>query len=326
MSKTLITGATGFIGRALCNKLSKSGKSVRGAIRSSNSLSLGTNFENVSVGDISYQTNWNDALTGIDYVVHCAARAHIMNESKKNALEIYRSVNVDGTKRLAEQSVAAGVKKFIFLSSIKVNGENTYNKHDYSIFNNQKKFFFRHDDISNPSDSYSVSKYEAERVLWDISSKTGLKVIVLRLPLVYGNGAKGNLVRLSNLIKSNIPLPLSLVNNHRSMIGIDNLIDLIIKCIYKPDIFAKTFLVSDGEDLSTVDLIKHIALSMGRKVRFFPIPILLLRLIGFCFGKSNEINRLVGSLRIDNSYTKKTLNWTPPISVEEGIRRMVQGK
>lgn len=326
MSKILITGASGFIGKTLCKSLSISNRFVRGAVRSMNFNLANTDVEYVSVGDINAKTNWKDFLVGIDYVIHCAGRVHIMNETKKNALKIYRSINVNATKQLAEQSAAAGVKKLIYLSSIKVNGENTHNNSNLRDINNKNKYIFKHNDNSNPGDPYSISKFEAEEVLWELSSKTGLEVTVLRLPLVYGHGVKGNLARLIKLIKSNIPLPLSLVKNHRSMIGIDNLVDLLIRCIDHPDASGKTFLVSDGDDLSTPDFIKQIANSIGCKALLFPVPIFLLKFLGRILGKEKEINRLVGSLKIDSSYVQKVLNWTPPVSVEEGIRRMTHNK
>lgn len=326
MSKILITGASGFIGETLCKTLSKSNRYVRGAVRSLKLYSSNIDVEYVSVGDINIKTDWKDFLVDIDCVIHCAGRAHIMNETKKNALKIYRSVNVDATKQLAEQSAAAGVKKFIFLSSVKVNGENTLNNINLSNLNNQNKNIFSHNDTKNPGDPYSISKHEAEEVLWKLSSKTDLAVTVLRLPLVYGYGAKGNLARLIKLIKSNVPLPLSLVKNQRSMIGIDNLVDILIRCIDHPDASGKTFLVSDGHDLSTPDLIKQIATSIKRKVFLFPVPIFLLKFLGHILGKQKEINRLVGSLKIDSSYAKEVLNWTPPVSVKEGIRRMTENK
>jgi nucleoside-diphosphate-sugar epimerase len=232
--------------------------------------------------------------------------------------DAYQLTNIDGTKHLAEQAVEAGVKRFVFLSSIKVNSEST------DQINDIEKFTY--DDKPNPQDLYAMSKLEAEKRLWKISSRTGLEVVVVRLPLVYGYGVKGNLERLIKLVKSRIPLPLSLVKNQRSMIGMDNLVDLLIRCIDHPEASGKTFLASDGEDLSTPELIKLIASSMGRKANLFPFPISMLKFLGSIFGRREEINRLVGSLRIDDSYTKEILNWTPPISVEEGIRRMVQGK
>ena len=175
-------------------------------------------------------------------------------------------------------------------------------------------------------DSYALSKFEAEKILWEVSLNTGLEVTVVRLPLVYGKGVKGNLERLIKLVKSQIPLPLSLVKNQRSMIGIDNLVDLLICCTNHPKAAGKTFLVSDDEDISTPDLVRYIATSMGLRARLFPVPVFLIKLLGSIFGKGNEINRLIGSLKVDNTYTKKILNWTPPVSIEKGIRRMVKDK
>ena len=316
MKKILVTGASGFVGQSLCKTLSKSGRSVVGAVRSLDSILINNSIKYISAGDISFKKNWKDFLFGVDCIVHCAGRAHKMNNDKN--VDAYRLTNLDGTKRLAEQAVEAGVKRLVFLSSVKVNGEST------DQINTKEKFF--HKDTPNPQDPYAISKLEAEKVLWEISVKTDLEIVVVRLPLVYGYGAKGNLVRLMKLIRAGIPLPLSMVKNQRSMIGMDNLVDLLIHCIDHPEVNGKTFLASDGEDLSTPVLIKFIASSMGKRARLFPFPIFLLKFLGSIFGKREEINRLVGSLRIDNSYTKETLNWTPLISVEEGIKRMVQGK
>ena len=326
MKKILITGSSGFIGKSLSKYLSELDKIVCGTIRSDISFLPNTKIKYVSVGDISNKLNWKDILNDVDCIIHCAGKTHTMKAAANDLLEIYRSVNVDGTKQLAEQAVEAQVKRLIFLSSIKVNGESTKNYHIDKFLNDQKKSVFSHKDLANPQDLYAKSKLEAEKILWDISSRTGLEVVIVRLPLVYGYGAKGNLARLIKLVKSGIPLPLSLVQNQRSMIGIDNLVDLLNHCIDHPNASGKTFLASDGEDLSTPELIKLIASSMGRKPNLFPLPIFMLKFLGSIFGKSEEINRLVGSLRIDNSYTKEILNWTQPISVEEGIRRMVQGK
>jgi nucleoside-diphosphate-sugar epimerase len=316
MKKILVTGASGFVGKSLCETLSKSGRSVFGAVRSSNSILINNNVKYISTGDISLKKNWKDLLNDVDCIIHCAGIAHKMNNDKN--FDVYQLTNIDGTKHLAEQAVEAGVKRLIFLSSIKVNGESTNNT--------KSKKKFSDNDIPAPMDFYAVSKLKAERVLWEVSSKTGLEVTVLRLPLVYGYGAKGNLAKLVKLVKSGIPLPLGMINNKRSMIGIDNLVDLLNHCIDHPDASGKTFLVSEGEDLSTPELIKLIALSMGRKAILFPVPIYLLKLLGSIFGKGEEINRLIGSLRVDNSFVQETLSWKPTLSVEEGIKRMVQGK
>ena len=323
MKKILITGASGFIGRFLCKTLSTSGRSFRGAVRSIDSFSIDTKANYVSIGDINSKTNWKHALVNIDCIIHCAGRSNVMNEKKKNNLEIYRSINVHGTKQLAEQAAKAGVKRLIFLSSVKVIGEDSDNRYGDISPNKQKKYIFTPNDVPNPEDLYSVSKFEAETILWETAAITGLEVVVLRIPLVYGYGVKGNLMRLMKLINSGIPLPFSLIDNKRSLIGIDNLVDLLICCIDHPNAKEKTFLASDGEDLSTPELIKLIASSMGKKANLFPFPISMLKFLGSVFGKREEINRLVGSLRIDNSYTKEILNWIPPVSVEEGIKRMV---
>ena len=326
MKKILITGTSGFIGKSLSEKLSKSGKHIRGTVRTINSFSKNTDIEYVLVEDISLKTNWKDILVDVDCIIHCAGRAHIMNEKKNDTSKIFQSVNVEGTKQLAEQASKAEVKRFIFLSSVKVNGECTYNIDNKDISYHQRKKIFSYNDLPNPQDSYAVSKFEAENALWEISSRTGLEVSILRLPLVYGYGAKGNLANLLKLVAFRIPLPLRMVKNQRSMIGIDNLVDLLITCVDHPNAAGKNFLVSDGEDLSTPDFIRYIANSMGHRARFFPIPFFLLKLLGLIFGKQAEINRLVGSLKIDSRYTQKELNWTPPLSVVEGIRRMIQGK
>ena len=325
MKKILITGASGFIGQSLIKSLSNSTRSVRGTIRSRNLFFSDTKTEYVSTGDINLKTNWRESLINIDCIIHCAGKAHTIKSKKNDLSKIYQSVNVDGTKQLAEQAVEAKVRRLIFLSSIKVNGEDTNNNVIFKFLNEKKKVF-SHKDLVSLQDHYAISKLQAEKALWEISSRTGLEVVVVRLPLVYGYGVKGNLARLIKLVKLGIPLPLGMIDNQRSMIGIDNLVDLLIHCIDHPEASGKTFLTSDGEDISTPELIKLIASSMGKKANLFPLPIFILKFLGTIFGKSEEINRLAGSLRIDNNYTKETLNWTPPVSVEEGIRRMVQGK
>jgi nucleoside-diphosphate-sugar epimerase len=314
MKKICITGVSGFIGQNLYNKLLKLNRNIVGTVRNLDHLSGNNNFKYISVGDIGPETNWHNALEEVDCIVHCAGKAHSMNENKNQ--ETYRLVNTEGTRRLAEYAVKAGVKRFVFLSSIKVNGENIDNTKSKLSNNN----------LPNPQDAYSISKLEAEKILCDISAETELEVVIVRLPLVYGYGAKGNLKNLIQLVNFGMPLPFSLINNRRSLIGIDNLIDLLISCIDHPEAKGKTFLVSDDEDLSTPDLINYIASAMGRSARLFPFPVPLLKFLGFCIGRSNQINRLIGSLQLDIEQTRKTLNWSPQVSAQEGIRRMVQGK
>ena len=255
MKKILVTGASGFVGKSICETLSKSDRSVFGAIRKIDPIAMNSKINYVSIGDISIKKNWKDTLLNVDCIIHCAARAHKMNDDEN--FNAYQLINAHGTKHIAEQASEAGVKRLVFLSSVKVNGEitdqaNTKNKFSYS-------------DTPDPQDHYAISKLEAENALWEISLRTGLEVVVVRLPLVYGYGAKGNLERLIKLVKSGIPLPLSLFKNKRSMIGMDNLVDLLIRCIDHPEASGKTFLASDGEDLSTPELIKLIASSMKKK-------------------------------------------------------------
>ena len=326
MKKICVTGAYGFIGKSICETLVLNDKTVIGLVRN---LELSKNINKVTyvpVGDIGLKKNLKDTLVGTDCVIHCAGKIPDTNKIENDQIKAYHLENVEVTKQIAEQASDAGAKRLIFLSSIKVNGENTYDNCDVIGKNYRIKKIFSHTDIASPEDLYATSKLEAEKALWEVSSRAGLEVVVVRLPLVYGYGAKGNLARLIKIVKSGIPLPLSLVKNQRSMIGIDNLVDLLIRCIDDPEASGKTFLASDGEDLSTPELIKLIASSMGKKANLFPFPISMLKFLASVFGKSEEINRLVGSLRIDDSYTKEILNWTPPLSPEEGIRRMVQGK
>jgi nucleoside-diphosphate-sugar epimerase len=226
----------------------------------------------------------------------------------------YRAINVEGTHRLAEGLVAEGVRRMVYLSSIKVNGEQT-----------ELGAPFLFSDTPAPEDAYGISKWEAEQVLWKISADTGLEVVVVRPPLVYGPEVKGNLARLLELVRSGVPLPLGSVRNMRSLIALDNLVDLLIRCVDHPAAAGQTFLVSDGEDLSTPDLLRHMAKAIGRPAWLFPAPVSLLRLAGSTLGKRADIDRLVGSLRIDSCHTRQVLEWTPPVSVPEGIRRMVQG-
>ena len=313
MKKILITGASGFIGQNLIKKSLKLDYLVHGITRKHLYFGNYSNLKFFFIDNINSKEKLNEALQGIDCIIHCAGKTNIGSNADN-----FKLINVQFTKNLAECAFKSGVKRFIFLSSIKVNGENTTKENKIKVFD--------HNNDPNPQDSYAISKKEAEKLLQDIALKTGLEVVIVRLPLVYGSGVKGNLKRLIKLIKLRVPLPFKKIKNKRSLIGIDNVIDLLIRCIEHPNAVGKTFLASDGNDLSTPELMKLIASAMGQSIKFFSFPIGLLKFLGSVLGKREEINRLVGSLRIDNSYTKKTLNWTPPLSVEEGIRRMVQGK
>ena len=312
----IVTGAKGFVGQALAQELDSRLFDVCAASRTLNpgSARSNSNTTHTAVGEINSCTVWSAALSGVDCVIHCAARTHVMYETTGDALAAYRAVNVDGSRRLAEQAAAAGVRRLVYLSSIKVNGEQTRLGAPLSF-----------SDRPAPEDAYGISKWEAEQALWDVSAKTGLEVVVVRPPLVFGPGVKGNLARLLKLVRLGLPLPLGALQNKRSLIGLYNLVDLLIRCVDHPAAAGQTFLVSDGEDLSTPDLIRHMAGAKGRSAWLFPVPVSLLRLAGSALGKRAEIDRLVGSLQIDSSHTRRVLGWTPPVSVQEGIRRMVQG-
>jgi nucleoside-diphosphate-sugar epimerase len=270
-------------------------------------------------------------------VIHCAARTHVMRDEALDPLTEYRRGNVHGTLNLARQAAAKGVKRFLFLSSVKVSGERTDGlpwpfgpRNDGTMSSREAARPlgdpFTVNDEPRPEDAYGLSKWEAERGLWEIASQTGMEVLVVRPPLVYGPGVKGNFARLLDLVRSGVPLPLAAVNNRRSFIGLDNLVDLLIRCVDHPKAAGQTLLVSDGQDLSTPELLGMIANAMGRPARLFPVPVPLLRLAGQALGRLNEVDRLVGSLQVDSSATRQLLGWTPPVSVEEGVRRMVMGK
>ena len=310
----LVTGSSGFVGQSLCRKLADFNRAVCGTARAQSSISCADETRFFVVGEINASTDWSSALVGAECVIHCAARAHVMHETEADALAAYRSVNVDGSKRLAEQAAVAGVRRLVFLSSIGVLGIHTNGRGPFSF-----------SDAPNPVEDYAISKWEAEQALWEVAASTGLEVVVVRPPLVYGPGAKGNLARLLKLVRSGVPLPLGAVQNSRSLIGLDNLVDLLIRCVDHAAAAGQTLLVSDGEDVSTPDLLRHMAAALGRSARLLPVPVPLLRLAGRVLGKQAEIDRLVGSLQIDSRHTRELLDWTPPVSVAEGIRRMVQG-
>lgn len=319
----LITGANGFVGRALCKELQIRNLNYKGVVRKNDSTKSRNNF---TIGNIDSTTDWSNLLKDVECVIHCAARTHIMNEGNRNTLKAYRSINVEGTHRLAIQAASLGVKRLIYISSIKVNGEGIdhLSSKNASIILSKRKI--THMDVPDPKDSYSISKWEAEQVLWDISNKTGLEVVIIRPPLIYGPGVKGNLFRLVKLMRFGIPLPFAFVKNKRSLIGLDNLIDLLIHCFDHPSAPGRTFLVSDDKDISTPDLLHHIAKELGRSPRLIPLPVPILHLLGKIIGKREEIHRLTGSLQIDSSYTREILGWFPKISVEEGVRRMLSTK
>lgn len=312
MSKILITGASGFIGKSLFKNLKEKKKYIV-------QLSMRTDQEKIyrgtkvfNVGEIDSKTNWHEAVTDVDCIIHCAARAHVMKKMQKDLTNNYQKINVLGTINLANQAVAHGVKRFIFLSSIKVNGEKTIGSSS-----------FKYNDIPKPNDPYSISKWEAEKALFEISKQTGLEIVIIRAPLVYGENVSGNFFRLLNLVYEEVPLPFAKIDNLRSFIGLDNLIDLLIRCIDHPKAAGKTFLVSDAEDISTSDLLKKLSKYMRKSSRLFPIPLSLIKLVSSLIGKYSESERLLSSLRVDSSYTNETLGWKPLLNLDEGLAKVV---
>jgi len=308
INKVLITGASGFIGSALCLRILAEGWQVRGTFRSESDVSRSPNgVKAFSIRTIDSDTKWNGVLAGIDTVVHLAARAHIMDDVSSDPLAEYRKINVEGTKCLALAAAKAGVKRFIFISSIKVNGEG-------------RAAAYTEEDEEAPEDPYGVSKWEAEQELHKISRTTGIEVVILRPPLVYGPGVKANFMQLFKIVERRIPLPLLNIKNRRSFIYLGNLIDAIITCMTNPNAAGKTYLVSDGEDVSTSELIRRIGAVSGRRAFLLPVPVWILRMAGRITGKSNEIERLVGSLTVDISKICKELEWKPPYVMEHGLR------
>jgi nucleoside-diphosphate-sugar epimerase len=311
MKKLLITGANGFVGHALSVEANTRGFSVLGATRFACDLPAG--IQNIAVGDINDITDWTDALKDCDVVVHLAARVHVMRELADEPLTEFRKVNVLATERLARCAEASRVKRLVYVSSIKVNGEETQSDTGFSEMN-----------VPSPKDPYAVSKWEAEQVLHKLALEAGIEVVIVRLPLVYGSDVKGNFSELLRLVKKAIPLPLAAVKNKRDFIYVGNLVDALITCATHPNAAGKTYLVSDGEAVSTPDLLKRLASAMGGATRLFYVPVWMLKLAGKVTGKSNQIERLVGSLQVDSKKIRDELNWMPPYSLDQGLIETVQ--
>lgn len=305
MRKILITGATGFVGKGVCDALRNRDISFVAAVRRS------TNQDQFQVGNLSGVTKWFDALLGCGVVIHLAARVHVMKDNNSNPLRAYREVNVDATINLARQAAELGVKRFVFVSSVKVNGEATKNKP------------FASDDVPAPIDPYGQSKLEAEYALQELSRQTGMEVVVVRPPLVYGPGVRANFLRLMQLVKLGFPLPFGNIQNRRSMVALDNLVDLLILCAHHPKAAGQIFMVSDGEDLSISGLIALIAQAMHKHLILLPIPSRLIETCARVLGKAALADRLLGSLQVDILHTKKTLDWQPVIKTDVAIQKTV---
>lgn len=307
MSRVLITGANGFVGSRLVQYLRDKGHDITRAVRDYTKEGGDT----VPTGDIGPDTDWTAALTDCEVVVHLAARVHIMNDTASNPVDLYRAVNFDGTLNLARQAARSGVRRFVYLSTIKVNGESTDRRP------------FTEDTDYVPTDPYAVSKWQAENSLLELSTTSDMDVVIIRPPLVYGPGVKANFLQLINLVRKGLFLPFGSVNNARSMVYLDNLVDFIYCCIQNPDAGNQVFLVSDDCDVSTPDLIRHLSRAMNSPDRLLSIPVFLLSGLFVLLGKRKLIPRLLGSLQVDISKARNLLGWKPLVSMQDGMASTV---
>jgi nucleoside-diphosphate-sugar epimerase len=310
--RALITGPNGFVGHQLCVQAKKNGFEVICASRRPEDIPICA--DSFIVRNVDGTTDWKSAVKNVSVVVHLAARVHVMNEPVDDTLAAYRTVNVDGTLNLAGQAAAIGVKRFVFVSSIKVNGEYSPSDQPFSETN-----------VPDPQEAYGQSKHEAEQGLLKISADTGMEVVIIRPPLVYGPGVKANFAALMRAVQHGWPLALGAVYNRRSLVALDNLVDFILTCMTHPLAANQTFLVSDGNDLSTTELVRGLARAAGVPVRLISVPVWALVAGASLFGKGGEVRRLCGNLQVDISKAKAILGWSPPVSVEEGLRRAVAG-
>jgi len=309
MSRVLVTGASGFVGSTLCETLASAGYRVRAAVRD-DTRHTPAGAERAVVGDIGPETRWQEALAGVDFVIHLAARAHVMDGTVSPAE--YLKTNGEGTQALAEQCAQAGVKRFIYQSSIKVNGEAAPERG------------FSPQDPPQPQDPYGVSKWAGEQSVARVAQRGMMQAAIVRSPLMYGPGVRANFLRLLRWVDRERILPLGAVHNRRSLVGIWNLCDLLATLLVSPGAPGRTFMVSDGEDVSTPELIRRLARAMGRRARLVAVPTVMLRAAGTVLGRRPEVARLCGSLTVDLSDTRAALGWSPPVSLDEGLRRTVE--
>lgn len=305
METVLVTGAAGFVGHALCEALAASGRRYRPAVRARGAALR----DAVAVGEIGPETDWRAALEGVGCVVHLAARTHVMAETTADPLGAYRRVNVAGTERLARAAAAHGARRLVFLSSVKVNGERTGER------------AFTEEDAPRPEDAYGISKREAEQALARVAANSGLEVAILRAPLVYGPGVKGNFLRLLRLVARGMPLPLGAVNNRRSLVYVGNLVSAIILAIDAPAAAGATYLLADGEDLSTPALVRALARALGVNARVPAVPLGALKLLAAAAGRRAELARLTDSLQVDSLRIRRELGWRPPFTLAQGLER-----
>lgn len=319
MGRLLVTGCDGFIGRALCARAAADGRTLRCALFESMERMEVTNPEAaeilkpldvVVVGNIGPETDWSETLRDVDAVVHLAARAHVLSETAADPFEAFREVNTHGATRLARCAVEAGVRRMVFISSIGVHGSvNTDGP-------------FTEQSMLRPDKPYAVSKLDAEVNLRELAAQHQLELVIVRPPLVYGPHVKGNFLRLLNWSAKGVPLPLGSVQNRRTFIGRDNLVDVLLRCVDHPDAGGKTFVVGDDEVISTPDLLREIGERLGVPSRLIPVPPSLLRGVAALLGRGEDAERLVGNLVVDNALVKRTLEWTPPVSLRDGLELM----
>lgn len=308
--RVLVTGTAGFVGPALCSNLVGGGWDVTALDRRESGLPEGCASR--IIADIGPGTDWSGVLDGVDAVVHLAARAHVMKESAADPLAAFRRTNVAGTLGLAHAAAQAGVRRFVFLSSIKVNGESTAGEP------------FSESTPAAPTDPYGLSKWEAEQGLAKVAAQSELEVVILRPPLVYGPEVKGNFLRLLAAIDRGLPLPLASVENRRSLIGLSNLVDFLTVCVDHPVAAGETFLIADGEDLSTPELTRRLAQALGRPARLWPCSVSLMRLAAQALGKQGEIERLCGSLTVDSQKARSLLSWSPVVPMNMELARVAR--
>jgi nucleoside-diphosphate-sugar epimerase len=304
--RVLVTGATGFVGRTLCDHLAHHGHEVRRAVRAARGTSAPDAVATVVVGDVGPSTDWSAALAGVDAVVHLAARVHMLEDTAADALAEYRRINVEGTRSLAAAARRAGVRRLLFLSSAKVHGERSVRP-------------FTEMDAPRPEDAYAVSKLEAEEALKQTLAGGQTQWTILRPPLVYGPAVGANFLRLVRAVARGVPLPLAAIDNRRSLVYVGNLVHAIRTCLEQEGAGGRTWLVSDAEDLSTPELVRRLARALGSPARLVPAPVWALRLAGALSGKTAAVNRLVDSLQVDPAAIRIALRWAPPCSVDQGL-------
>jgi nucleoside-diphosphate-sugar epimerase len=305
MNRILVTGANGFVGSALCRRLRSDGFEVVAGVRSP------TSELQTKMPSLQGNVDWRPILEQCHAVIHAAGRAHVLNDFEKDSLSEFRKVNVDGTLCLAEQAAKMGVKRFIYISSIKVNG-------------NSCRKSFTEADIPAPEDNYGLTKHEAEIGLKDLARRTGMEVVILRPTLIYGPNVLGNLYLLMRVIEKGYPLPFANVKNRKTFLGIDNFVDLISLCVLHPNAANQTYLVGDAEVTSVSDLIRDLGDAMHRPTRLFPFPQRIMIAATRILGMGDKISKLIGDLWIDGSKVNRELGWTPPLSQKQGLKQLMQ--